>query len=91
MGRNSANNEGDIQSPNSQGRSLDTSLVIETVLFGQRYVGARKKFERERDPYSKYGRLRLIRSRCPMVYNYSIEGLSPRATWAVFKRHLLLP
>ena len=49
-GRNSENNEGDLQAPNRQGHSLDALIVVEIIRFGQWYVGVRKKGrERERD------------------------------------------
>ena len=87
-GHNSENDEGDIQAPNCQSHSLDAQIVIETVWFGRWYVGTRKK-NGEREQSFKYGRSRLIRSKCPMVRNYSVKELSHRATWAVFKQHLL--
>ena len=36
---------GNIQAPNLHGRSLQESIVIETIRFGRRYVGACVKKE----------------------------------------------
>ena len=47
MGHNSENHEGNIQAHHRQGSCLDASIVIETVQFGRRYVGAREKLARE--------------------------------------------